>query len=284
MKTGFARANKVVLVYEGGKVNNPKDPGGRTNQGVTQRVYDAYRRSHGLELRTVYAMVATERDAIYRKQYWDAIRADELPGGVDLVVYDGAVNSGPVQSVKWLQRALGAKVDGHIGQATIDAVKCHPDHDKLIADTLARRLGFLCSLKTWSTFGGGWTKRVNNLKKIGQAWASGSVGPAPVAVEEDGGHAKAAPEAISVPTVSPEVGTTSTVTAATAAEAASKAQDAATQLQPLADTFEILKYICIALTIVAVAATIYGFYRSRKARKAETGEAVAELEDVQEAA
>lgn len=273
MKSDFGKSNKVVLVYEGGRVNNPKDPGGRTNQGVTQRVYDADRKSNGLPTRSVYYMTPAERDAIYRSRYWDVIRGDELPAGVDLVTYDGAVNSGPVQSVKWLQHALGIAADGHIGAVTIQAANDHPDHDTLVAEILAYRLGFLKSLHTWSTFGGGWGKRVANLKKIGQAWAAGSVGPAPVDCEDCGGHQKALPQAIAQPLVSPELGTGGTVSAGAGVELASKAQEAATQIQPLADTLEIVKYALIALAVVAFLATVYGFWRSRKARHAETGEA-----------
>ncbi|MFC0282394.1 glycosyl hydrolase 108 family protein [Camelimonas abortus] len=76
--------------------------------------------------------------AIYRQQYWEKIRGDDLPPGVDYVVFDGAVNSGVAQSAKWLQRALGVRVDGIIGNATIAACWDVKDHDALIADTFAR--------------------------------------------------------------------------------------------------------------------------------------------------
>lgn len=186
----YGGALKTVLVHEGGNVDHPKDPGGRTNQGVTQRVYDGFRRREGLKPRDVYLLEPAERDAIYRRQYWEAIRGDELPRGVDFVLFDGAVNSGPSRSVKWLQAALGTvKVDGEIGEATLDAVEAHPDHDALIAEILRRRMAFLRALKTWGTFGNGWTARVAGVKKIGQAWARGSVGPQPIFVE--GGNAKA---------------------------------------------------------------------------------------------
>ncbi|SFJ54841.1 Lysozyme family protein [Bosea sp. OK403] len=186
----FAKALKVVLVHEGGKVDHPKDPGGRTNQGVIQRVYDGYRARKGRPKRDVYLMESAERDEIYRAQYWDAVRADDLPAGVDYVVFDGAVNSGPAQSVKWLQRALGGvKVDGALGEATLAAVATHPDHDALIAAICQRRMAFLKALSIWPTFGKGWTARVSGVRTIGWAWASGSVGPAPV--HAAGGSAKA---------------------------------------------------------------------------------------------
>lgn len=180
MQENQANALARILVYEGGKVDDPRDPGGRTNRGVTQRVYDAYRRRQGLKTQDVYRIQAGEVAAIYDGQYWDKIRGDDLPGGVDLVVFDGAVNSGPVQAVKWLQRALGVKVDGVAGSITLQATRDHPDHDRLVADICVRRMAFLKALNTWRDFGAGWTKRVTNVKAAGQAMASGSVGPQPV--------------------------------------------------------------------------------------------------------
>lgn len=120
---GFDRALPHVLVHEGGKVDHPKDPGGRTNKGVTQRVYNAWRSKSNLPPRDVYLIADMEVAAIYRFQYWDAIMGDRLPEGVGYVVFDGAVNSGPKQSIKWLQRALSSlytgKVDGVMGALTL---------------------------------------------------------------------------------------------------------------------------------------------------------------------
>lgn len=181
MKDEYKKALARVLVYEGGKVDDPRDPGGRTNQGVTQKVFNTYLASIGKKPRDVYTMVDAERDAIYRRRYWDEIAGDTLPPGIGFVVFDGAVNSGVMQSVKWLQRALGdrytGKVDGVIGMGTLQAIKTHPDHDKLVAAICDRRMGFLKSLKTWARYGKGWSVRVSNVKATGQAWAMGSVGP-----------------------------------------------------------------------------------------------------------
>lgn len=177
MKDKFAEALRRVLVHEGGKVDHPKDPGGRTNQGVTQRVYASWRRNNNLSARDVYLMEDKERDLIYRKQYWDVIKGDELPPGIDYVVFDGAVNSGCSQSVKWLQRALGLTADGMVGQVTLNAVRGVNDHDALAQRICDQRMAFLKNLKTWKTFGKGWTRRVAGVLAVGQAWAAGSVGP-----------------------------------------------------------------------------------------------------------
>jgi lysozyme family protein len=189
MVTDFQDALRSVLVHEGGKVDHPKDPGGRTNQGVIQRVYSGYRRRKGLPDRDVFLMSNDERDEIYRIQYWDKIRGDELPVGVAYVVFDGAVNSGPVQSVKWLQRVIGVRADGLIGEATLSAVALCRDHDRLIADICEQRMRVLKALKTYRTFGRGWRRRVEQVQRHGQAIATGT-GATQLAFV-DGGNAKA---------------------------------------------------------------------------------------------
>lgn len=191
--TGFAQSLPHVLVYEGGEVDDPKDPGGRTNEGITQRTYDAYRSLKGLSKQDVYLMVPAERDQIYHDQYWIAVRGDDLPAGVDFAVFDGGVNSGPGESIQWLQRALGplytGRIDGIFGMATLAAVKAVNDNDGLIDRMEAERLAFLKALPTWGRFGNGWKSRIDQVVHTSQAWASGSVGPAPVF--HDGGNVKA---------------------------------------------------------------------------------------------
>lgn len=183
---------KSVLIHEGGKVDHPKDPGGRTAYGITQRVYDGYRRANKLKTRDVWSITDAERDAIYRLQYWDAVKGDRLPPGIDVVIFDGAVNSGPGQAVKWLQRALGTvKVDGVIGEATIGAVLAHPNHDALVQAIIAQRMKFLKALETWKTFGKGWTRRLAGVEQLGLSWASGGTIPAPFLSFVSGGDAKA---------------------------------------------------------------------------------------------
>lgn len=178
--SGFTRALPRVLAHEGGYVNDPLDPGGATNKGITFRVYDAYRIRKGLPTRDVRAITATEIAEIYRLQYWDAVKGDELPPGLDYVLFDGAVNSGPSQSIKWLQRALGSvAVDGQIGQATLAAVTAHGRPAELIDRICDRRLTFLQALKTWPRFGKGWRARVEGVRKTARSWALG-VGSVPI--------------------------------------------------------------------------------------------------------
>ena len=159
MKANYAIIQPWVLAYEGGYVNHPKDPGGATMQGVTQRTYDAFRRRVGRIPRPVRQLEAVERDTIYREQYWDVVRGDDLPSGVDAAVYDFAVNSGPARAARYLQRIAGVTQDGVIGLQTLDAV-ARLDPVVVVERLCDDRMAFLRGLRTWSTFGKGWSRRV----------------------------------------------------------------------------------------------------------------------------
>lgn len=163
MTASFSNVLPLVLAHEGGYVNHPKDPGGATNKGVTQRVYDSYRRNRGLDTRSVKQITRAEVHDIYKRQYWDMCNADDLPAGLDYAVFDYAVNSGPNRAVKDLQRVVKARVDGQVGEETIRKAReaAAEDEVKLISDLCGRRMRFLRSLKNWSTFGNGWNRRVN---------------------------------------------------------------------------------------------------------------------------
>lgn len=199
----FARALKVILRSEGGRVDDPHDPGGRTNMGVTQRVYNAERIKNNLPIRDVYLIDMTEVEAIYRFQYWEPIRGEQLPDGLDLGLFDGTVNSGAKQAVKWVQRAIGFEgkaVDGVLGTLTLQAIQAVNDVDALIGKMLDRRMIFLQALKTWKFYHAGWTNRINTIRETAQLWATGSVGAMPVHVFFKGENQKARPEdAITVP-------------------------------------------------------------------------------------
>lgn len=185
MKNNWPLVLKRVLVHEGGYDNDPRDPGGVTLNGILQREYDKYRIEKGLPIRAMSAAMQkdptwiAERDDIYRTKYADTVRFDELPAGLDYTIVDGGINSGPVQAVKWTQRELpGIVADGHIGNETMQAILAHPDYDKLIIGSLLRRQKFLEALKTFQYFGKGWTRRVNEVRAVATAMASGSVLPA----------------------------------------------------------------------------------------------------------
>ena len=159
MKENYPQALKQVLKYEGGYVDHPKDPGGPTNKGVTQAVYDDWRKSQKLPVQSVRNIADSEVAAIYKNLYWDRISGDLLPSGVDFAVMDYAVNSGVSRAAKTLQGVVGVTQDGQIGPATIQATKTY------IAMTVTnRRLAFMQSLSIWSTFGKGWSARIADVK------------------------------------------------------------------------------------------------------------------------
>lgn len=163
MKSNFETALRLVLVHEGGFANHPADPGGRTMRGVTQRTYDAYRQRHGQPTADVKGITDDELREIYRTQYWDKVQGDDLPSGLDYAVFDFAVNSGPSRAAKFLQRIVGAEQDGVIGSQTIAALRGR-DAATLVSRLCDDRLAWLKRLKTFSTFGRGWSRRVSEVK------------------------------------------------------------------------------------------------------------------------
>ena len=251
----FSRSLARVLVYEGGKCDNPRDPGGRTNQGVTQRTYSAYLRSLGKSSADVYTMPDLDRDTIYRKSYWDAIRGDDLEPGLDLVVFDAAVNSGVGQAVKWLQQALVASghydgsVDGLIGDKTLQAITDSGDPDTLIGEVCSRRLATLQRLSTWKTFGRGWAARIANVQKTANSWNDNAPIPQAIDVTGLGGHQKAPVGGNLRPAPVSQIATQVATAASTAGTVATTA---AGQVQSLGDTFSWLKYAFAGLTIVGI--------------------------------
>jgi lysozyme family protein len=254
----FAKALPRILVYEGGKVDNPADPGGRTNQGVTQATFNAWLREQGQSSRDVYTITAAEVSTIYKTKYWDMVQGDKLPAGLDLCVFDAGVNSGNGQAGKWLQRALGDKfaatVDGIIGVKTLQAIEDFGDIETLINEFCSRRLATLQSLKTWGTFGKGWSARIANVMKTGDAWAASAPAPSPVDVTAAGGHHKAP---ISDQKVNPlDKVATHVTTAATAAGAG--AASTISQLQPVQVAFPDLKFLGHLLGGLTVVSAITG--------------------------
>jgi lysozyme family protein len=165
---------------EGGYTNDKYDKGGPTDYGITQSEYNAYRARKGLKQQSVRFISLDEAEDIYLHQYWNECKCDDLPAGVDWMVFDGAVNSGPVQSAKWLQRAINdvvlateipdsqcIAVDGHIGLITDK--RCDDTYAvngvQLILRIKARRMTMLHQLGNWWKFGKGWTNRVNLVTK-----------------------------------------------------------------------------------------------------------------------
>lgn len=168
MDTNFHTALAAVLRHEGGYVNHPNDPGGHTNRGITLDTLRSWRRIRDMPAPTVASLRNITDDEvaeIYRAQYWDAVRGDDLPGGLDYAVFDFAVNSGPGRAAKALQRVLGVTADGIIGANTLaKAHSCMPVH--AINALCDARLSWLKTLSTWKHFGRGWTNRVDGVRSL----------------------------------------------------------------------------------------------------------------------
>lgn len=148
---------KLVLLSEGGNDDDPIDPGGRTSRGIIQREWNRYRATHpGLPSDVWQAPQSAVLD-IYRRDYWDAVRGDDLPAGFDFTVFDADVNSGAGHAIPWAGKALGISVKS-INDVVAPANAAN-DKVSLIQKYWAVRLAFLHGLGTWSHFGGGWGRR-----------------------------------------------------------------------------------------------------------------------------
>jgi lysozyme family protein len=249
---GWQDAMAIEYKFEGGKDDDPVDPGGRTNQGVIQREFSAWLRKNGKPNRDVFTMTNEERDAIYFENYGAKIMFNDLPPGIDVVVLDGSINSGVSQSVKWVQRCLGISATGIMGNITLQAILQYPDHDVLIAKILERREAFLRSLKTFYHFGKGWLSRVAQLRKIGQAWAMGSVGPAVVWVGNMNKKATIV-DAVPLKSTAPADATAASGTVTTALTTAQST------LAPLSGSSHLVDQLLLALLVLGGLATAFGF-------------------------
>jgi len=188
MKQNYKDAIDFILKWEGGYVDHPKDPGGATNHGITLKTARAFWKADATKDDLKSIPMAVVHD-IYRKNYADKVDFDKLPSGLDLCAFDAAVLSGPAKAKAWLKDT------------------------KTIGEYQGKRLAFYQSLNTWTTFGRGWTRRVDagtkeasrlatpeatNIKKIGAAIAIGG----PVATQIPGLPTSVVPvEAVNWPIV-----------------------------------------------------------------------------------
>jgi lysozyme family protein len=158
MRHNFDASLAALLKHEGGFVNHPADPGGMTNLGVTKAVWEAWVK-RPVDEKSMRALTPATVSPLYKMKYWDKVNGDELPTGLDYVVFDAAVNSGPSRAIKWLQECLGVTADGVIGSNTMIAMHSK-SVDDIVAAYQAKRLAFLKALPTWGVFGKGWERRV----------------------------------------------------------------------------------------------------------------------------
>jgi lysozyme family protein len=178
MKTSYEFCLDRVLAHEGGYTNHPADPGGPTNFGITIFDYRKYIKPDATAA-DIRAMKVDEAKTIYRARYWDAQRCDELPAGVDYVVFDYGVNSGTGRSGKVLRRALRLPDHSSIVNDEVIAAAKAAEANALVIAICDERRRFLQSLKTWTVFGAGWDRRVTEVRSAALAMIADKAVPPP---------------------------------------------------------------------------------------------------------
>lgn len=165
MADNFDACLAHVLKHEGGYTDHPRDQGGMTNLGVTRRVWAEWtkRKIDEIDEQEMRDLLPENVETLYQDRYWRACHCDDLPAGIDYVVFDCAVNSGPGRSAKILQETLGVSADGRIGPATIKAAQ-EAGVTGIIHDAVDARLEYLRGLSTWPTFGRGWARRCEEVR------------------------------------------------------------------------------------------------------------------------
>jgi len=164
MKDNFEQCLALVLKEEGGYVNDPRDPGGRTNHGVTQKTWESYV-GHPVTETDMMNLTIQNVAPLYKEQYWDKINGDSLPFGIDYATFDMAVNSGVTRAAKTLQQVCNVAADGQIGPKTLSAIE-EGNVREIATRTCEARLAFLQALPTWNTFGKGWGARVSRVENL----------------------------------------------------------------------------------------------------------------------
>jgi lysozyme family protein len=169
MSEAFDEALAFALRWEGGYVNHPADPGGATNRGVTQATYDRYRSNHDLPTQSVKLLTSDEVHDLYLSLYWTPARCADLPWPVSAAQLDAAVNAGPKQATRLLQRAAGATDDGVLGPNTLKAIAALPPRDLALRCCVERQKFYVALVNRRPSLGvflNGWTNRVNALRDL----------------------------------------------------------------------------------------------------------------------
>ena len=173
-------AMKEIFRHEGGYVDHPNDPGGATNMGITRKTLARWREVKPwwkLPKSAVKSLNKSEAKVIYKARYWDRIGANSLPDGIDLALFDFAVNSGPSRAVKTLQAVLKVRRDGIVGPITLGAIARNAENigtRGIIRIICRTRLSFLQRLKIFPTFGRGWKRRVASVERASLSLAKNS--------------------------------------------------------------------------------------------------------------
>lgn len=168
-KANFQAVMEEIFRHEGGMSMNKADPGNWSGGAVGKGVLRGTKygiAAHAHPDVDIQALTKAQAAAIYDAKYWQKIRGNDLRAGLDLVTMDPAVNSGVSRGVRWLQEAVGVPADGWMGPVTLQAANGHADGAGVIARACAARMGFLRGLRTWGSFGRGWSRRVASVEAV----------------------------------------------------------------------------------------------------------------------
>lgn len=157
----------ALLKEEGGYANNPADKGGPTNRGVTIPTLSDWR-GETCNIEDITQLKEDEARNIYMARYWQVMRGDQLPSGIDLYAADFAVNSGPARAARILQELVATPADSFVGPLTIEAIRKR-EPAKLLDAYHDARMDFLLKLESWDTFGRGWTNRCRVMLAMAKA-------------------------------------------------------------------------------------------------------------------
>ena len=255
-RNNFDRSLSAVLKHEGGYVDHPRDPGGATNMGITHRTLAAWRK-RPVTKQDVMNLTRGEAGAIYETQYWDAVKGDDLPAGLDYAMFDYAVNSGAGRAIRDLQAVLGVERDGSLGLRTMAAVQAS-DVRATINALMDRRLAFLKRLSTWDAFGRGWARRVSDVRRLALAMA--------------GGRPVAAPDTQAAPGKASALDTSAMRTpegrgglAAGAGAAGQAITEAADKIAPLGEVGTAFRVLFAVLMLAGVGLTVWALWKRHRA-------------------
>ena len=156
----FDQVFDKLINHEGGYVFNPHDPGGETKFGISKRSYPHL---------DIHSLTLADAKTIYKRDFWDRAQCDKLHPDLAFDLFDGAVNSGIGQAIRWLQRAVGVADDGVVGPLTLASINRENDTSAIRTRYNGHRLDFMTRLSTWDVFGKGWARRIaSNLQSVGK--------------------------------------------------------------------------------------------------------------------
>jgi lysozyme family protein len=281
----FPRALRLVLVDEGGLDDDPHDHGGRTAHGIIQREYDGFRARHGLPRQDVWKITPAEYTEIYHDRYWMPW-CDRLPAGMDYAFFDACVNAGPAQAARTLQKALGIRTDGNMGDITLAkvqeiAARAPRDGDEHDADASGieplihafceARRAFYRALAQFPRYGRGWLARVDHVERAAKAFAADAEQAQRNGLADDlkaQASAKAKAEATAAPAVSTETAAAAATGSGIAAGFTEQISAATSQLSPFQDAIHVVKYILLGLALVSIGLTVYAVMHRAKIKEA----------------